>query len=114
MPDFESAEMDFENRLTTAEVTPEDSDLEGSLRPRTMAEYIGQQKAKENLRVFIDAARMRGEPLDHVLLYGPPGLGKTTLAGVITNEMGGNMRTTSGPAIEKPGELASLLTTLQD
>ena len=92
---------------------PEDQN-EGSLRPRTLDEYIGQKKAKENLSVFIKAAKMRNEPLDHVLLHGPPGLGKTTLAGIIANEMGVNMRITSGPTIEKPGDLAALLTNLQE
>ncbi len=87
---------------------------EGSLRPKTLAEYIGQEKAKGNLSIFIQAAKMRGEPLDHVLLHGPPGLGKTTLSGIIANEMGVNVRITSGPAIEKPGDLAALLTNLQE
>ena len=87
---------------------------EGSLRPKRLREYIGQEKAKENLSVFIDAAKMRGEPLDHVLLHGPPGLGKTTLSGIIANEMGVNIRVTSGPAIEKPGDLAALLTNLAE
>ena len=102
-----------EQAVTRTSMLPEDSN-EGSLRPRTLSEYIGQTKAKENLSVFIKAAKMRGEPLDHVLLHGPPGLGKTTLASVIANEMGVNMRVTSGPTIEKPGDLAALLTNLQE
>ncbi len=104
--------MDFENRVMTPESTPEDTDIEYSLRPKTLSEYIGQDKVKENLSVFIEAAKGRGEPLDHVLLYGPPGLGKTTLSCIIANEMNVNVRITSGPAIEKPGDLAALLTNL--
>ncbi len=99
--------------LVTTSLTQEDEG-EGSLRPKTLAEYIGQEKAKGNLSIFIQAAKMRGEPLDHVLLHGPPGLGKTTLSGIIANEMGVNIRITSGPAIEKPGDLAALLTNLQE
>lgn len=101
-----------ENRIITTSEISEDNETEYSLRPKHLGEYIGQQKAKENLEVFIEAAKLRGEPLDHVLLYGPPGLGKTTLSGIIANEMGVNIRITSGPAIEKQGDLAALLTNL--
>lgn len=104
---------DEEHVVTSTSLLPEDYN-EGSLRPRTLNEYIGQKKVKENLSIFIEAAKMRKEPLDHVLLHGPPGLGKTTLAGIIANEMGVNMRITSGPTIEKPGDLAALLTNLQE
>lgn len=107
------ANEDEESIITSTSILPEDSN-EGSLRPRTLKEYIGQKKVKENLSIFIEAAKMRNEPLDHVLLHGPPGLGKTTLAGIIANEMGVNMRITSGPTIEKPGDLAALLTNLQE
>ena len=99
--------------ITRTAALPEDAS-EGSLRPKTLDEYIGQERAKENLRVFIQAAKMRGEALDHVLLHGPPGLGKTTMAAVIANEMGVNLRITSGPTIEKAGDLAALLTNLQE
>lgn len=107
-------EMDLENRFVAPEVTENDRDNELSLRPHTLEEYIGQEQVKENLSVFMQAARLRGEPLDHVLLYGPPGLGKTTLSQIIAAEMGVNIRVTSGPAIEKPGDLAALLTNLNE
>ncbi len=106
--------MDYENRIVSTEFSAADGDLENSLRPKQLSDYIGQDKVKENLSVYIQAAKGRGEALDHVLLYGPPGLGKTTLAGIIANEMGVNIRITSGPAIEKQGDLAALLTNLQE
>ena len=106
-------DMDLENRLVSAEYLPED-DGDNPLRPRTLREYVGQEKVKENLSVFIDAAKLRREALDHVLLYGPPGLGKTTLAAIIANELGVNFRITSGPALERPGDLAALLTNLDE
>lgn len=109
MAGFES---DYDNRIVTPAYIPGDSEAENSLRPKSMEEYVGQEKAKDNLSVFIEAAKRRGDCLDHVLLYGPPGLGKTTLAGIIAAEMGVGLRITSGPAIEKPGDLAALLTNL--
>ena len=111
--DEERGETDYENRIISTTYTPGD-EAEGSLRPRRMEEYIGQDKAKENLKVYIEAAKLRGDSLDHVLLYGPPGLGKTTLSGIIAAEMGVNLRVTSGPAIEKQGDLAALLTNLNE
>jgi len=107
-------EMDFENRIVAPEYTYEDEGIDISLRPKTLDEYIGQQKAKDNLSIYIKAANLRKEALDHVLIYGPPGLGKTTLAGIIANEMGVNFRITSGPAIEKQGDLVALLTNLSE
>lgn len=101
-------------RLITTELMEEDKRLEGSLRPQLLSEYIGQDKAKANLKVYIEAAKARGESLDHVLFYGPPGLGKTTLAGIIANEMGVNFKVTAGPAIEKPGDMAAILNNLQE
>ena len=107
-----TSDLDFENRMVDPAYNPEDAAMENPLRPRTMQEYIGQEKVKQNLAVYMEAAKRRQESLDHVLLYGPPGLGKTTLAGIIAAEMGVNLRITAGPAIEKPGDLAALLTNL--
>ena len=104
----------MENRIITTDVTEEDYTLEGSLRPRTLEEYIGQEKTKNTLRIYIEAAKQRHDALDHVLFYGPPGLGKTTLFGIIANEMGTHLKVTSGPAIEKPGEMAAILNNLQE
>lgn len=104
----------MERRIITTEITEEDKKIEPNLRPKCLEEYIGQEKIRTNLKVYIDAAKARGESLDHVLFYGPPGLGKTTLSGIIANEMGVNMKVTSGPAIEKPGEMAAILNNLQE
>ena len=111
MYDFED---ENENRIITSTMQNDDVDIENSLRPKTLDDYLGQEKAKEQLKIFIEAAKSRNEPLDHVLLYGPPGLGKTTLSSIIANEMGVNLRITSGPAIERAGDLAAILTNLNE
>ncbi len=111
---IQTEDMEFAPRVISPENSAEDNEIEVSLRPQTLHEYIGQDKVKENLAIYIEAAKRRGEPLDHVLLYGPPGLGKTTLSAIIAHEMGVNLRITTGPAIEKPGDLVSLLTCLSE
>ena len=111
---MDTNEFDFENRIMNTAYSASDADVEFSLRPKTLDEYVGQEKVKENLKVYIEAAKKRGDSLDHVLLYGPPGLGKTTLSNIIAAEMGVNIRVTSGPAIEKAGDLAAILTNLNE
>ena len=103
---------DNKKRIINTELKTEEITFENNLRPKLLKDYIGQEKAKENLKIFINAAKMRGEPLDHTLFYGPPGLGKTTLSGIIANELGVNLKITSGPAIEKPGDIAAILNNL--
>lgn len=110
---IETGDMEFEGRMVTPQQVEEDHEIEVTLRPQTLVEYIGQDKVKENLAIYIEAAKRRSDPLDHVLLYGPPGLGKTTLSAIIAHEMGVNLRVTTGPAIEKAGDLAAILTNLQ-
>ena len=111
---IQTEDMEFAPRVISPEVTQDDGDIEVTLRPQNLHEYIGQDKVKEKIAIYIEAAKKRGEPLDHVLLYGPPGLGKTTLSSIIAHELGVNLRVTTGPAIEKPGDLVSLLTSLSD